>query len=125
LFGTSNQLIVGPDAATFAVIAALVTPLAAGKSFKHRQLVVTITAMTSFWRLIASRFNLGVLADFLSKPVLKGLLKGVAITLIANSFIESRLTDSAGHMNGTLDSSVNAGKIIARAKPKLRSYGSN
>ena len=30
LFGTSRQLIVGPDAATCAVIAAVVTPLAAG-----------------------------------------------------------------------------------------------
>ena len=35
LFGTSRQLIVGPDAATCAVIAAVVTPLAAGDSMKH------------------------------------------------------------------------------------------
>ena len=37
LFGTSKQLIIGPDAATCAVIAAVVTPLAAGDSFKHSQ----------------------------------------------------------------------------------------
>ena len=48
LFGTSKQLIVGPDAATCAVIAAVVTPLAAGDSLKHWQLVVTMTAMTGF-----------------------------------------------------------------------------
>src|SRR6516164_3011136 len=30
LFGTSRQLIIGPDAATCAIIAAVVTPLAAG-----------------------------------------------------------------------------------------------
>ena len=86
LFGTSKQLIVGPDAATCAVIAAVVTPLAAGDSFKHWQLVVTMTAMTGFWCVIASRFKLGVLADFLSKPILMGLLNGVAITIIVGQF---------------------------------------
>ncbi len=86
MFGTSKQLIVGPDAATCAVIAAVVTPLAAGDSVKHWQLVVTMTVMTGFWCIIASRFKLGVLADFLSKPILMGLLNGVAITIIVGQF---------------------------------------
>lgn len=86
MFGTSKQLIVGPDAATCAVIAAVVTPLAAGDSVKHWQLVVTMTVMTGFWCVIASRFKLGVLADFLSKPILMGLLNGVAITIIVGQF---------------------------------------
>lgn len=86
LFGTSKQLIVGPDAATCAVIAAVVTPLAAGDSFKHWQLVTIMTAMTGFWCIIASRFKLGVLVDFLSKPILMGLLNGVAITIIVGQF---------------------------------------
>ena len=46
LFGTSRQLIVGPDAATCAVIAAVVTPLAAGDPTRQWQLVMTMTAMT-------------------------------------------------------------------------------
>ncbi|MFM4702613.1 SulP family inorganic anion transporter [Aeromonas bivalvium] len=82
LFGTSRQLIVGPDAATCAVIAAVVTPLAAGDATRHWQLVMTMTAMTGFWCLIASRFKLGVFADFLSRPILMGLLNGVAITIM-------------------------------------------
>lgn len=86
LFGTSKQLIVGPDAATCAVIAAVVTPLAMGDSVKHWQLVMTMTVMTGFWCLIASKFRLGVLADFLSKPILMGLLNGVAITIIVGQF---------------------------------------
>ena len=45
------------------------------------------------------------------------LLYGDAV--IANSFMKSRLTDSGGHMYGTLDTSVNVAEIIARAKPKL------
>jgi high affinity sulfate transporter 1 len=86
LFGSSRQLIVGPDAATCAVIAAVVTPLAAGDPVKHWQLVMTMTGMTGIWCLLASRFKLGVLADFLSKPILMGLLNGVAITIIVGQF---------------------------------------
>ncbi|WP_217532574.1 SulP family inorganic anion transporter [Vibrio metschnikovii] len=82
LFGTSRQLIVGPDATTCAVVAAVVTPLAAGDPTKHWQLVITMTAMTGFWCLIASRFRLGLFADFLSRPILLGLLNGVALTII-------------------------------------------
>ncbi|MBO1518528.1 SulP family inorganic anion transporter [Oceanisphaera pacifica] len=82
LFGSSRQLIMGPDAATCAVIAAVVTPLAAGDAARHWQLVMTMTAMTGFWCLIASRLKLGILADFLSRPILMGLLNGVAITII-------------------------------------------
>lgn len=54
LVGTSRQLIVGPDAATCAVIAAVVTPLAAGDATKHWQLVMTMTAMTGGWCILAS-----------------------------------------------------------------------
>lgn len=88
LVGTSKQLIVGPDAATCAVIAAVVTPLAAGDPIKHWQLVITMTAMTGAWCLIASKFRLGVFADFLSRPILLGLLNGVAITIIVGQFFK-------------------------------------
>lgn len=82
LFGTSRQLIVGPDAATGAVIAAVVTPLAGGDATKHWQLVMTMTAMTGIWCIVASKFRLGILADFLSRPILLGLINGVALTII-------------------------------------------
>ncbi|EIE1224987.1 SulP family inorganic anion transporter [Vibrio vulnificus] len=86
LMGTSRQLIVGPDAATCAVIAAVVTPIAAGDATKHWQLVMTMTAMTGMWCVLASRLKLGILADFLSRPILLGLLNGVALTIIVGQF---------------------------------------
>lgn len=86
LFGSSRQLMVGPDAATCAVIAAVVTPLAAGDSVKHWQLVMTMSAMTGVWCLLASKFKLGLFADFLSKPILMGLINGVAMTIIVGQF---------------------------------------
>ncbi|WP_127959741.1 SulP family inorganic anion transporter [Serratia microhaemolytica] len=84
IFGSSRQLIVGPDAATCAVIAAVVTPLAAGNSELHWQLTIVMTLMMGTWCLIASHFNLGAIADLLSRPILNGLLNGVALTIIVN-----------------------------------------
>jgi len=82
LFGSSRQLMIGPDAATCAVIAAVVTPLAAGDPVRHWQLVVVLTLMTGIWCLLGSRLRFGTLADFLSQPILMGLLNGVAITIM-------------------------------------------
>ncbi|OTA20055.1 putative sulfate transporter YchM [Xenorhabdus beddingii] len=84
LFGTSRQLIVGPDAATCAVIAAAVTPLALGNEPIRWQLAIVMTLMTGFWCLLASHFRLGAFADFLSRPILKGFINGVAITIVAD-----------------------------------------
>lgn len=81
-FGSSRQLIVGPDATTCAVIAAVVTPLAAGDSSMQWQLTVIMTLMMGGWCLLASKFRLGALADLLSQPILTGLLNGVAVTIM-------------------------------------------
>src|SRR5690348_3230470 len=46
VFGTSRQLIVGPDAATCAVVAAAVTPLAAGDPSKYAALSASLATLT-------------------------------------------------------------------------------
>ncbi|HCM61357.1 MAG TPA: sodium-independent anion transporter [Morganella sp. (in: Bacteria)] len=83
LFGSSRQLIVGPDAATCAVIAAAIIPLAKGDPDTLWQLAIIMTLMTGVWCLIAGHFKLAAFADFLSQPILQGLLNGVAATIIA------------------------------------------
>ncbi len=84
LFGTSKQLIIGPDAATCAVIAAAVAPLAMGDANVLWQLILVMSLMTGIWCLLAARFHLGAFADFLSRPILQGLLNGVALTIIVS-----------------------------------------
>ncbi|NRN27543.1 SulP family inorganic anion transporter [Photorhabdus heterorhabditis] len=84
LFGTSRQLIVGPDAATCAVIAAAVAPLALGNEDVRWQLTIVMTLMTGIWCVLASHFRLGAFTDFLSRPILKGLMNGVALTIIVD-----------------------------------------
>lgn len=82
VFGSSRQLIVGPDAATCAVVAAAVAPLAAGDAAAYASLSVTLAALTGLICIVASFFRLGALADFLSKPILVGFLNGVALSIM-------------------------------------------
>ena len=81
IFGTSRQLIVNPDAAVCAMIAAAVAPLAGGDSELYWSLSVAVTFLAGLYCIGASFLRLGVMADFLSKPILVGFLNGVAISI--------------------------------------------
>ena len=81
LFGTSRQLIVNPDAATCAIFAATVLPLAAGDPDALRSLSMALAVLTGLLCIAAGIFRLGFLADFLAKPILVGYLNGVAISI--------------------------------------------
>ena len=82
IFGSSRQLIVGPDAATCAVIAAAVAPLAAGDEVAYASLSAMLALLTGLICIAASFLRLGALADFLSRPILVGFLNGVALSII-------------------------------------------
>ncbi len=81
IFGTSRQLMVSADAATCAMIAATVAPLAAGNYDHYWSLSVTLAFLSGLFCILASFFRLGALADFLSKPILTGYLNGIAISI--------------------------------------------
>jgi len=81
LFGTSRQLIVNPDAATCAIFAATVLPLAGGDSDALRSLSMVLAVLTGLVCIAAGFLRLGFLADFLAKPILVGYLNGVAISI--------------------------------------------
>ena len=81
LFGTSRQLIVGPDAATCALIAAAVAPLAAGDGGLYVVFSTLLALFAGLFCIAASFLKLGALADFLSKPILVGFLNGVSISI--------------------------------------------
>jgi len=82
IFGTSRQLIMGPDAATCALITAAVTPLAAGNEELYGSLSVTLAFFAGVLCIGASFLRLGALADFLSRPILVGFLNGIALSII-------------------------------------------
>jgi high affinity sulfate transporter 1 len=81
LFGTSRQLIVGPDAATCALIAAAVAPLAAGAPGHYLALSALLALSAGLICIAASFLRLGALADFLSRPILVGFLNGISISI--------------------------------------------
>jgi high affinity sulfate transporter 1 len=81
LFGTSRQLIVGPDAATCALVAAAVGPLAAGNQDLYVSLSMALTFMAGVFCIAARLLRLGALADFLSKPILVGFMNGMALSI--------------------------------------------
>jgi high affinity sulfate transporter 1 len=81
LFGTSRQLIVGPDAATCALVAAAVAPVAAGNEDLYFSLSLTLALMAGILCVAASFLKLGALADFLSKPILVGFLNGMGLSI--------------------------------------------
>jgi high affinity sulfate transporter 1 len=74
-------LIIGPDAATCAIIAAAVAPLAAGNADVYYSLSLVLTLFAGAFCIVARFLRLGVLADFLSKPILVGFLNGMAISI--------------------------------------------
>ena len=81
LFGTSRQLMVNPDAATCAVFAAAVVPLAGGDHEALVALSVALAVLTGVLCIAAGLFRLGFVADFLAKPILVGYLNGVALSI--------------------------------------------
>jgi sulfate permease, SulP family len=74
LFGSSRHLIVGPMSATAALSAAAVAP--------HFGLTPVLAVVTGIAALGAGLLRLGFLANFISEPVLKGFIVGLALTII-------------------------------------------
>jgi high affinity sulfate transporter 1 len=81
IFGTSRQLIINPDAATCAMIAASVAPLAAGDPTLYASMSVLLAFLAGVFCILASFFRLGAIGDFLSRPLLIGFMNGVAISI--------------------------------------------
>jgi high affinity sulfate transporter 1 len=101
-FGTSRQLIVNPDAAVCAMVAAIVAPLAAGNADLYVTLAVTLAAFTGVACIAAGIFRLGFLADFLGKPVLVGFLNGIAISIFL------------GQIGKVFGFTIESGRVIPR-----------
>jgi high affinity sulfate transporter 1 len=82
IFGTSKHMNVGPSstvaALSFSTIAGL--GLVAGTE-EWIALTAALAIMTGVFLIIGGLLRLGVLADFLSRPVLDGFVVGVAITV--------------------------------------------
>jgi len=83
ILGSSPQLIVGPDAATCALVAASLAPLSAGNPLRHVELSITLSLVVGSLCVIGGMLRLGGLANFLSRPILVGFLNGMGLVIIS------------------------------------------
>ena len=83
LFGSSRQLMIGPDAATCIMVAASLGPLSGGDPERYLALLLVLTLMTGVLYVVAGFGRLGFIANFLSQPILTGYLNGIALIIIA------------------------------------------
>lgn len=81
-FGSSKHLVTGPMAATAALSAAAVGTVAAGNQGRFAALTATLAITTGILALAAGLLRLGFVANFISEPVLKGFIVGLALTII-------------------------------------------
>src|SRR5262249_45048616 len=102
LFGSSRQLIVGPDAATCALVAAAVAPLATVTPTKYLAMSVTLSFIAVVLCIAASFLKLGTLADFLSRPILTGFMNGIALSI------------ALGQIGKVFGFTIEAGGIVPR-----------
>src|SRR5690606_12696739 len=65
LVGSSKQLMVGPDAATAAMVAAAITPLAAGDPQRLLQLSMIVAVMVGLLSIVGGLVRAGFIASFL------------------------------------------------------------
>ncbi len=80
--GTSKQLVVGPDAATSAMVASLVAPLAGGDPAKYVLLASAFSLVAGVLLLTGGMAKLGFFVNFFARPILVGFLNGIAISIV-------------------------------------------
>ncbi len=82
LLGSSRQLIVGPDAGTVTVLAAVL--LSFGVQSTDDRIVVSaaIAVVAGVLYFLASFLRLGFIANFLSRPILTGFMTGISLSIL-------------------------------------------
>ncbi|EJZ20234.1 sulfate transporter protein [Rhizobium sp. Pop5] len=85
IFGPSRLLIVGPDAASMSVLAAAMGAIVAADPTSGGDRVAIAAALAlgvGVCYLVAKLLKLGVLASFLSRPILVGFFAGVSLSIL-------------------------------------------
>lgn len=81
---SSRQLVASPDAAAAALVASSIGGLAAAGSADYATLALAQAIICGILFLLLAFFKLGVLANFLSKPILIGFVGGLALDILVS-----------------------------------------
>jgi len=82
VFGPSRILVLGPDSALAAMIAATILPLAGGDSGRAVTLAGMLAILSGVLCILAGLAKFGFITDLLSKPIRYGYLNGIALTVL-------------------------------------------
>lgn len=86
LFGASRRLCVGPDAATMTMLAGVLATVVAAipetAGAGRTDAAAAIALIVGMLCLLARVFRLGVLATFLSRPILTGFFAGISLSIL-------------------------------------------
>lgn len=112
LFGASRRLCVGPDAATMTmlagVLATVVAAIPEGAGAGRADAAAAIALIVGGLCLIARALRLGVLATFLSRPILIGFFAGISLSILI------------GQIGRVTGASIAAGGLFAPPAELLR-----
>jgi high affinity sulfate transporter 1 len=111
LFGSSRQLVIGPDASSTALMAAAVAPLAAGSVERALNFAALLAVLVGAIALLGALLRLGFIASFLSKPILVGYMNGLALIVIA------------AQLGKTFGMSIGAGDFLGQVREALSEVG--
>lgn len=81
--GSSRHLVVGPMSATAALSAGIVGTFVAAGDDRYVALTIALALVTGVIGVVAGLARLGFLASFISEPVLKGFIIGLALSIVA------------------------------------------
>jgi sulfate permease, SulP family len=84
LFGSSKQVITGPEATAAIMTATAVAPLAGGDAARYASLAALLAILVGVVALLARVAKLGFITDLLSKPVLVGYILGATLIVIGS-----------------------------------------
>jgi high affinity sulfate transporter 1 len=110
-FGSSRHLVVGPMSATAALSAAAVAELATQGSGEFAALTATLAITAGIIGVVAGLARLGFVANFISEPVLKGFIIGLALMIMVGQVPklfgvpkgEGNFFERLWHLLGNLD----------------------
>lgn len=84
LFGSSSVLAVGPTALTSLLVYAALQPLAEPESGRWVMLAIWLALYAGLFQLLVGALRLGVIANFISNPVITGFSNAAALIILCS-----------------------------------------
>lgn len=82
LLGSSRHLVVAPLSATAALSATVAATYSSGGAADYLRVTITLTIVVGVLGVLAGLLRLGFVTTFISEPVLKGFIIGLAFTIL-------------------------------------------